>query len=350
MVVRDVPQCHGDGRRRRAQPAVRHGSLRMVSSCQCPAQKQLHLTPMHGSLEFLLQGARDGGAAGVVGDHSVHASSPGRAARVRPRRAFRPVPRPGRARAGPAPRSVGGGAAAADRAGRLRRGVHGDRRQVPAEVRGVGVRPLHAAAPVLLDLHLRRVPVPARAAAQPRRHHRRVLRRRRHVAQLLHHLLVRVPGARAGARRELRVPGRLGGGLGVPRVQRAGAGGVRVRGPRRGAGDPGHRPVHARQAVQGAHVEGHRGRLPRHRVVLLPRRVRRVLDLRARRRRQRPRVAAATDLARRRCQHDGGRPRHRELPGVRHAGFREHGDDPHHEVQAPSRRAPPSRGSLNLRR
>ncbi|KAL5675790.1 hypothetical protein ACJX0J_011921, partial [Zea mays] len=328
VVVRDVPQRHRDGRRRRAQPAVRHGSPGM--------------------------GPRDGGAAGVVGDHAVHAASADRAARVRARRAVRPAPRPRRARAGPAPGALGGGAAAAHRAARLRHGVHGDGGQVPAEVRRVRVPALRAAAPVLLDLHLRLLPIPAVAAAQPRRHHRRVLRRRGHVALLLDHLVGRVRGARSGARGELRrVQGRHrhrhGGGLGVPGVQRAGAGGVRVRGARRGAGNPGHHPVHAHQAVPGAHVEGHRRRVPRHRRVLLPRGGRRVLGLRARRRRQRPRGAATPALARRRRQHDGRHPCRRKLSGICDADVRKHRDDYGHKVQAAARVAPPSSGPIGLR-
>jgi hypothetical protein len=251
-----------------------------------------------------------------------------------------------RARAGPASGAVGGGAAAARRAGRLRRGVHGDRRQVPAEVRGVRVRrrQLHQSYWICIfggsQFLLAQLPnLDAITAVS-------------FAAAAMSLSYSTVSWAACLAR------GPVGGvsyayhagGLGVPRVRRAGAGGVRVRGARRGAGNPGHGPAHAHQAVQGAHVEGHRRGLRGHRDVLLPRRVRRVLDVRARRRRQLPRVAAAAHLARRRGQHDGGRPRHRKLPGVRHADIRGHGDDPDHQVQGPSRSAPPSRGSLDLRR
>uniref|UniRef100_A0A0E0KRI7 Uncharacterized protein n=1 Tax=Oryza punctata TaxID=4537 RepID=A0A0E0KRI7_ORYPU len=333
MVVRDVPQRHRHGRRRRAQLAVRYGSPRM--------------------------GAGDGGAGGVVGDDAVHAAAADRAARVRARGAVRPVPRPRRARAWPAPGALARRAAAAHRAARLRRGVHGHRREMPHEVRRVGVRPVvvraAAAPPVLLDLHLRLLPVPPLPAPQPRLHHRRLPRRRRHVRRLLDDIVggVRGEGDLGGGGRcggELRVQGRDGGGLGVPCVQRAGAGGVRVRRARGGAGDPGDDPVHADQAVEGAHVEGRRGGVPRHRALLLPRRDRGVLGVRPRRVRQRARRAAAAAVARRRRQHDGRRPRPRQLPGVRHADLRDPRDDPDHQAQAPSRGAPPPRRPLNLRR
>uniref|UniRef100_A0A0D9W5V2 Uncharacterized protein n=1 Tax=Leersia perrieri TaxID=77586 RepID=A0A0D9W5V2_9ORYZ len=329
MVVRDVPQRHRHGRRRRAQLAVRHGSPRM--------------------------GPRDGGAGGVVGDDAVHAAAADRAARVRARGAVRPVPRPGRARAGPAPRPLARRAAAAHRAARLRRRVHGHRRQVPPEVRRVGVV-VPAPPRFLLDLHLRLVPVRPLPAPLPRLHHRRLPRRGRHVAQLLDDLVGGVRREGAGRRRELRVRVRKRGrrdgvgGRGVPCVQRAGAGGVRVRGARRCAGDPGDGAVDAREAVEGAHVEGRRGGVPRHGALLLPRRVRRVLGVRPRRPRQRARRTAPPAVARRGRQHDGRRPRPRQLPGLRHADLRDARGDFDHQAQGASRRAPPSRGTISLRR
>jgi hypothetical protein len=73
-------------------------------------------------------------------------------------------------------------------------------------------------------------------------------------------------------------------GEGVRLPGRAGRGGVHVHRAQRGAGDPGHHPVHVGEAVQEAHVEGRHRRLRRHRRLLPPRRARRLLGLRQRRR------------------------------------------------------------------
>jgi hypothetical protein len=104
-------------------------------------------------------------------------------------------------------------------------------------------------------------------------------------------------------------------GADVQLPERARGRGVRVRGAQRGAGDPGHHPVHARQAVQEAHVAGRRPRLPRRRHLLPPGGVRRLLRLRQRRRRQHPHHPREATLAHRRRQHLRRRARHRQLPG-----------------------------------
>uniref|UniRef100_A0A804RB94 Amino acid transporter transmembrane domain-containing protein n=1 Tax=Zea mays TaxID=4577 RepID=A0A804RB94_MAIZE len=114
-----------------------------------------------------------------------------------------------------------------------------------------------------------------------------------------------LPPARHDHPREgVRLPGR-------PRGR-----GVRLLGAQRGAGDPGHHPVHAGQAVQEGHVEGRLCRLRRRRHLLLPRHVRRVLGLRQRRRREHPHHALQAQVAHCPRQHDGRRPCHWQLPGT----------------------------------
>jgi hypothetical protein len=107
-----------------------------------------------------------------------------------------------------------------------------------------------------------------------------------------------------------------GAGEGVRLLRRAGGRGVRVRGAQRGAGDPGHHPVHAGETVQEAHVEGRRRRLRHHRRVLLPCLARRLLGLRQPGQRQRPRQPQQTQVAHRPRQHDGRCSCHWQLPGM----------------------------------
>jgi hypothetical protein len=233
--------------------------------------------------------------------------------------AVRPVPRARAARlrrqAGPLDR---GGAAAGSR-GEPEHHLHGHRRPVPQEVprRHLRRRQVRRRLEALLlhhDLRLR--PPGPLPAPQLQLHLRRLARRRRHVAQLLHHCVGRVaaqreergrglPPARDDHPREgVRFPGR-------PRGR-----GVRLLGAQRGAGDPGHHPVHAGQAVQEGHVEGRLRRLRRRRHLLLPRHVRRVLGLRQRRRREHPHHALQAQVAHCPRQHDGRRPCHWQLPGT----------------------------------
>lgn len=69
-------------------------------------------------------------------------------------------------------------------------------------------------------------------------------------------------------REGVRVPGGTGGRVFL------------LRGPQRGAGDPGHHQVHAGEAVGETHVEGLSIRLHHRRPVLLPRGADRLLRLR----------------------------------------------------------------------
>lgn len=137
------------------------------------------------------------------------------------------------------------------------------------------------------------------------------------LLQLLHHILGGLLRPRpAGARRELRLQEVGDGvGLGVPGVQRAGAGRLRVRRPWRGAGDPGHDTVDAGRAVKGDDVEGHCRGLLRHRALLLPRSHDRVLGLRTGRRRQRAHGAQPPAVAHRRRQSHGRRACRGKLSG-----------------------------------
>jgi len=74
--------------------------------------------------------------------------------------------------------------------------------------------------------------------------------------QLLDDCMGGVGAQGAARRRGLQQEGVDGDGADVQLPERAGGCGVRGHGPQRGAGHPSHHPVHARQAVQEAHVAG----------------------------------------------------------------------------------------------
>ena len=105
-------------------------------------------------------------------------------------------------------------------------------------------------------------------------------------------------------------------GEGVRLLRRARGRGVRLRRAQRGAGDPGHHPVDAGEAVQEAHVEGRRRRLHRRRRVLLPCLARRLLGLRQQRQREHPCHTQQAQVAHCPRQHDGCRSSHWQLPGI----------------------------------
>ena len=264
-----------------------------------------------------MQGGRHHGADPVVDHYAVHAVADGGDARDGAGQAVRPVPRAGAARvrgeAGPLDRR----AAAAGGGGGPQHRLHGHRRPVPAEVPRRGLRrQVQGHQAHLLHHDLRLLPLRALPAPQLPLHLRRLPRRRRHVALVyftLLALLVTIGTSHSQHERSLiytnarswrqllddRV-GRVGAqgevaggalrlardddaGEGVRLLRRARGRGVRLRRAQRGAGDPGHHPVDAGQAVQETHVEGCHRRLHHRRRVLLPCLARRLLGLRQQR-------------------------------------------------------------------
>jgi hypothetical protein len=273
-------------------------------------------------------------------------------ARDGPGQAVRPVPRAGAARVRRAARAVGHRAPAAHRRGRHRHRVHGDGRAVAEEsARPALPRPLRRHPPHLLDHDVRVAALPALPLPQLQLHLRRLRRRRRHVAHLLHDRLRHLhrQGRPPGHRRLLDTRHHHGR-PGVRRAQRPRRRHVRVRGPQRRAGDPGHHPVHAGGALQEAHVARGRRGLRHRRALLLLRRLLGLLRLRQLGRAQRAHVAREAALAHRRRQLHGLPPRRRELPGLRHARLRHDRDRARQEAQVPAKLLAPPRRALVLRR
>ena len=314
VVLLGVPQRDVHGRRRRAGPPLRHVAAGM--------------------------GCRDGGGRDVVRDHALHAVAAGADARDGPRQALRPVPRARAARVRRPPGPLDHPSPADHRHGRHRRRVHGHRRAVPAQVPRPRLpgrrRRLHRHAPHVLDHDLRHPALRPLPAPKLQLHLRRLRRRRRHVPRLLHDRLLHVGGQGCqshGGRHRLRAQGDHDVRAGVRHAQRAGHRVVRVRGAQRGAGNPGHHPVHAGEAVQEAHVARRRRGLRRRRALLLLRRLRRVLRLRQLRGPQRAHHPRQAAVAHRRRQPHGRHPCHRRLPGLRHAHVRHDRDRARQEAQ-----------------
>jgi hypothetical protein len=194
VVVLRFPQCHGHGRRRRAQPPLRHVPARLVrpSSDSCSTNhtidRSIHQPSSicrsgSQSRRIALQGGRRHGAGSVVGHHALHAVADGGDARVRPGEAVRPVPRARAARVRRAPGPLDRRAAAAGGGGGRQHRLHGHRRHVAEEVPRHGLRrQLHGHQAHLLHHDLRLLPLRALPAPQLPLHLRRLPRRRRHVA------------------------------------------------------------------------------------------------------------------------------------------------------------------------